>query len=104
MGGQGGMLTEYHLWDGGRLLNPGQLEYRLPLAPDMPRINSIIVESNDPAGPYGAKEAGMSVAMSAAQAYVSAVCNAIGVPIKEYPLTPDKIIEALERKNKINES
>ena len=100
MGGQGGMLTEYHIWDGGRLLNPAQLEYRLPLAPDMPKINSIIVESNDPAGPYGAKEAGMSVAMSAAQAYVSAICNAIGVPIKEYPITPDKIVKALEGKKK----
>jgi len=100
MGGQGGMLTEYHLWDGGRLLNPAQLEYRLPLAPDMPKINSIIVESNDPTGPYGAKEAGMSVAMSAAQAYVSAICNAIGAPIKEYPITPDKIVKALEEKKK----
>jgi 4-hydroxybenzoyl-CoA reductase subunit alpha len=100
MGGQGGMLTEYHIWDGGRLLNPAQLEYRLPLAPDMPKINSIIVESNDPAGPYGAKEAGMSVAMSAAQAYVSAICNAIGVPIKEYPITPDKIVKALEEKKR----
>ena len=100
MGGQGGMLTEYHIWDGGRLLNPAQLEYRLPLAPDMPKINSIIVESIDPAGPYGAKEAGMSVAMSAAQAYVSAICNAIGVPIKEYPITPDKIVKALEGKKK----
>ncbi|HUJ68525.1 MAG TPA: xanthine dehydrogenase family protein molybdopterin-binding subunit [Syntrophorhabdales bacterium] len=104
MGGQGGMLTEYHMWDGGRLLNSGQLEYRLPLAPDMPRINSIIVESHDPAGPYGAKEAGMSVAMSAAQAYVSAVCNAIGAPIKEYPLTPDKVLAALERKEGNKES
>ncbi len=104
MGGQGGMLTEYHLWDGGRLLNPGQLEYRLPLAPDMPRINPIIVESDDPAGPYGAKEAGMSVAMSAAQAYVSAICNAIGAPIKEYPLTPDKILEAIEKKGRTGES
>ena len=104
MGGQGGMLTEYHLWDGGRLLNPGQLEYRLPLAPDMPRINPIIVESDDPAGPYGAKEAGMSVAMSAAQAYVSAICNAIGAPIKEYPLTPDKILEAIEKKGGTGES
>ncbi len=100
MGGQGGMLTEYHLWDGGRLLNPAQLEYRLPLAPDMPKINSIIVESIDPTGPYGAKEAGMSVAMSAAQAYVSAICNAIGAPIKEYPITPDKIVKALEEKKK----
>ena len=62
----------------GRVLNPTQLEYRLPLACDMPKINSIIVESNDPNGPYGAKEAGMSVAMSAAQAYVGAICNAMG--------------------------
>jgi len=38
--------------------------------------------------------------MSAAQAYVSAVCNAIGAPIRDYPLTPDKILEALERKGK----
>jgi CO/xanthine dehydrogenase Mo-binding subunit len=42
----------------------------------------------------------MSVAMSAAQAYVSAICNAIGVPIKEYPITPDKIVKALEGKKK----
>ncbi|OPY69282.1 MAG: 4-hydroxybenzoyl-CoA reductase subunit alpha [Syntrophorhabdaceae bacterium PtaU1.Bin034] len=100
MGGQGGMLTEYHIWDGGRLLNPGQMEYRLPLAPDMPKINSIIIESHDPTGPYGAKEAGMSVAMSAAQAYVSAICNAIGAPIKDYPITPDKVLNAIEEKNK----
>jgi 4-hydroxybenzoyl-CoA reductase subunit alpha len=98
MGGQGGILTEFHLWDRGRVLNPTQTEYRLPLAPDMPKINSIIVESEDPTGPYGAKEAGMSVAMSAAQGYVSAICNAIGVYINEYPITPDKIIKALEEK------
>ncbi len=100
MGGQGGMLTEFHVFDRGRCLNPDQMDYGVPLAPDMPKINSIIVESNDPAGPYGAKEAGMSIAMSAAQAYVSAVCNAIGAPITEYPLTPDKVLAAIERKGK----
>jgi len=98
MGGQGGMLTEYHMWDGGRLLNPSHAAYSLPLASDMPGINSIIVESHDPTGPYGAKEAAMSVAMSAAQAYVSAVSNALGVPLKEYPLTPDRILAAIEKK------
>jgi CO/xanthine dehydrogenase Mo-binding subunit len=100
MGGQGGMLTEYHIWDGGRVLNPTQLEYKLPLAIDMPKIHSIIVETNDPNGPYGAKEAGMSVAMSAAQAYSSAICNAIGAYIKEFPITPDKVLKALEEKKK----
>jgi len=98
MGGQGGMLNERHLWAGGHCLNPTQLEYKVPLAPDMPPINPIIVETIDPNGPYGAKEAGMSVAMSAAQAYANAVCNAIGVWIKDFPLTPDKIVKALEEK------
>ncbi len=98
MGGQGGILTEGHTWDGGFTLNPTMLEYKVPLACDMPKINTIIVESVDPDGPYGAKEAGMSIAMSAAQAYAAAVCNAIGVYLDDYPITPDKILEAIEKK------
>jgi len=98
MGGQGGMLTEYHFWDGGRCLNPTQLEYKVPLAADMPRINNIIVETNDPEGPYGAKEAGMSIAMSAAQAYAAAIADAIGVTVTDFPMTPDKILAAIKGK------
>ena len=104
MGGQGGMLTEYHFWDKeGRLLNPNQLNYLVPLAVDMPKINPIIVETNDPGGPFGAKEAGMSIAMSAAQAYSSAISNAIGVTLKDFPLTPEKILEAIEKKKNEND-
>jgi len=98
MGGQGGVLTEAHTWDGGFALNPTQLEYKVPLACDMPKINTIIVESNDPEGPYGAKEAGMSIAMSAAQAYAAAISNAVGVYMTDLPLTPDKILKALAEK------
>lgn len=98
MGGQGGMLTEYHFWDKGRCLNPSQLEYKVPLAADMPKINNILVESLDPAGPYGAKEAGMSIAMSAAQAYASAISDAVGVTLNEFPMTPDKVLAAIESK------
>ncbi|MFH1115884.1 MAG: xanthine dehydrogenase family protein molybdopterin-binding subunit [Pseudomonadota bacterium] len=98
MGGQGGVLTEAHTWDGGFTLNPTQLEYKVPLACDMPKINTIIVESNDPEGPYGAKEAGMSIAMSAAQAYAAAISNAIGVHMTDLPITPDRILKALEQK------
>jgi CO/xanthine dehydrogenase Mo-binding subunit len=98
MGGQGGMLTEYHVFDRGRVLNPTQLDYKLPLACDMPIINNIIVESVDPNGPYGAKEAAMSIAMSAAQGYSAAICDAIGAYIHEFPITPDKILKALEEK------
>jgi len=98
MGGQGGMLTEYHEWNDGRCINPTMLDYKLPLACDMPKINSIIVESIDPKGPYGAKEAAMSIAMSAAQGYSGAVSNAIGVHMDSFPLTPDKILTAIKVK------
>lgn len=98
MGGQGGMLTEYHEWKDGRCLNSTMLDYKVPLACDMPEISTIIVESIDPKGPYGAKEAGMSIAMSAAQAYAAAVSNAIGVHMDSFPLTPDKIFAAIKEK------
>ena len=98
MGGQGGMLTEYHEWKEGRCLNPTMLDYKLPLAMDMPPIHNIIVESIEPKGPYGAKEAAMSIAMSAAQAYAAAVSNAVGVYMDSFPLTPDKILAAIKKK------
>jgi 4-hydroxybenzoyl-CoA reductase alpha subunit len=98
MGGQGGMLGEEHRWHNGHVLNPSMLEYKIPIIKDMPKINSIIVESMDPAGPYGAKEAGMSIAMSAAQAYCNAVGNAVGVYFNHYPLTPERIQDAIENK------
>jgi CO/xanthine dehydrogenase Mo-binding subunit len=100
MGGQGGMLTEYLQWHEGRVLTPTQLGYLVPLAVDMPKINNIIVETIDPKGPYGAKEAGMSVAMSSAQAYCGAISNALGVCFNDYPITPDKILNAIEEKRK----
>jgi CO/xanthine dehydrogenase Mo-binding subunit len=98
MGGQGGMLGEEHKWHEGYLLNPSLLEYKIPIIKDMPEIKSIIVESMDPIGPYGAKEAGMSVAMSAAQAYCNAVGNALGIYFNHYPLTPERILDAIENK------
>ena len=97
MGGQGGVLTEGHQWAEGHLLNPTYREYKIPLACDMPKINTIIVESIDPNGPYGAKEAGMSIAMSAAQAYANAICNAIGTWIHEFPMTPEVVLKAIEK-------
>ncbi len=102
MGGQGGVLTEGHQWDGGHMLNPTYREYKIPLACDMPKINPIIVESLDPNGPYGAKEAGMSIAMSAAQAYCNAICNAIGAWIHELPFTPEVILKAIEEKEDLH--
>jgi len=98
MGGQGGMLAEEHRWHNGHCLNPTMLEYKIPTIKEMPRIKPIIVETIDPGGPYGAKEAGMSVAMSSAQAYCCAVGHALGIYFNHYPLTPERIRDAIERK------
>ncbi len=98
MGGHGGMLSEEHRWHKGYCLNPTMLDYKTPIIKDMPNIKPIIVETIDPGGPYGAKEAGMSVAMSAAQAYCCAVGHAVGIYFNHYPLTPERILDAIENK------
>ncbi|MDQ1240305.1 MAG: hypothetical protein QG577_2491, partial [Thermodesulfobacteriota bacterium] len=89
---------EEHRWHGGHVLNPTMLEYKIPVVKDMPRIVPLIVETIDPGGPYGAKEAGMSVAMSAAQAYCNAIGHAVGIYFNHYPLTPERILDALENR------
>jgi CO/xanthine dehydrogenase Mo-binding subunit len=91
-------ITEGNLWDGGFLLNPDLLEYKVPLACDMPDIETIIVSSRDPAGPFGAKEGGLTIRMNAYSAVACAVANATGTLFSELPLTPDRVLNALERK------
>ena len=91
-------ITEGNMWSDGFLLNPDLLEYKVPLACDMPEIDTIIVESGDPEGPFGAKEGGLTVRMNAYSAVACAVSNAIGVQFSELPLTPDRVLAMIEKK------
>ena len=97
---QAGIATimEENLWNGGFLLNPDLLEYKVPLACDMPDIETIIVSSIDPEGPFGAKEGGLTIRMNAYSAIACAVANATGNLFTELPLTPDRVLNILERK------
>jgi len=97
---QAGIATimEENLWNGGFLLNPDLLEYKVPLACDMPDIETIIVSSIDPEGPFGAKEGGLTIRMNAYSAIACAVANATGTVFTELPLTPDRVLNILERK------
>jgi len=97
MGGHGGILLEACRWHEGANLNTSFLDYKVPLAPDMPPIHSTIVESEDPVGPFGAKEGGLSISMCTAQAYTNAIADAIGTYIREFPYTPDRILAAIEK-------
>lgn len=75
---------------------PSILEYKSPTTLETPEIETILVETNDPEGPYGAKEAGQGPLLPVIPAVANAVYDAVGVRIHEIPITGDKILRALE--------
>jgi 4-hydroxybenzoyl-CoA reductase subunit alpha len=97
--GPDGVLMEKHLWTSrGQNLNANFCDYWFPLATDVPNIHPIVVTSNDPFGPFGAKEGGLSISVAMIGAVANAVRNAIGVMPKELPLTPEVVLRLLEEK------
>ena len=80
----------------GKVLNPNLAEYHIPTALDMPKVNSIIVESYEPNGPYGVKEVGEGAIMPTIPAILNAVADATGVRIAELPLTPERVLLAIK--------
>jgi 4-hydroxybenzoyl-CoA reductase subunit alpha len=75
---------------------PSLLEYKSPTFLEMPEVDTVLIESLDPEGPYGAKEAGQGPLLPVIPAVTNAVYDAIGVRIDDIPITPDKILKALE--------
>ena len=98
--GLGQALQEEMSWRHGRLMNPSLLEYRIPTTLETPEIETIIVESNDPEGPFGAKEAGEGSLAATIPAVANAIYDAVGVRIHSLPITPEKILAALREKQK----
>ena len=95
--GLGQTLYEEFRMDRGRTLNPTLVDYKMPLAPDIPNIEVIDILTDDPDGPYGAKEASEGAIVSAPPSIVSAVHHATGIWFKEQPLTPEKVVMALRK-------
>ena len=98
--GLGQALQEEMVWNKGRLMNPTLLEYRIPSTLETPEIESIIVESIDPEGPFGAKEAGEGSLAATIPAIANAIYDAVGVRVNTLPITPEKILAALREKEK----
>ncbi len=98
---RGGVATymEEIDWDRGQVLNPNLLDYKVPLATDMPEMDVELITTNDPEGPFGAKEGGLTASMNVYKAIVSAFYDATGVWLKELPFTPEKVLKALAKKN-----
>jgi len=67
---------------------------------DVPELDGIIVESNEPTGPFGAKGVGEATMVGTAAAIANAIYDAVGVRIKELCITPEKILEGLRNSKK----
>jgi len=98
VGGMGQALYENVMTERGQVLNPSFLDYGIPTAMEIPSIVSVEVETHDPEGPFGAKESGEGTQLSPAPAIINAIYDAIGVRFRDLPVTPDKVLEALEKK------
>jgi 4-hydroxybenzoyl-CoA reductase subunit alpha len=96
--GMGQALTEEMVWKDGMLMNPGLLEYRSPSSVESPAIEPIIVESIDPEGPFGAKEASEGSLAATIPAIANAIYDAVGVRLHESPFTPERVLAALRDK------
>jgi CO/xanthine dehydrogenase Mo-binding subunit len=97
--GIGWALNEAYLFDHeGVLPNPGFLDYRMPVASDLPMIDTRIVEVPNPLHPYGVRGVGEVPIVPALAAVANAVRDATGVSITRLPLSPPQVLEALESK------
>jgi CO/xanthine dehydrogenase Mo-binding subunit len=97
--GVGWALNEEYIFDReGRMENAGFLDYRVPVASDLPMIDAILVEVANPRHPFGAKGVGEVPIVPPLAAVANAVRSAIGVRMTELPLSPPKIRAALDAK------
>jgi CO/xanthine dehydrogenase Mo-binding subunit len=93
-----GVLFPCMVYDGATLMNGNGLDYRVPLATDIPDgFVSILQEQGHGPGPYGAKSIGEGCMLPIASAIANAVEDAIGVRIRELPLTPERVLAAIDK-------
>ena len=84
----------------GLMVTANMLDYRVPTIQDSPPIEVGIVESNDPHGPFGAKEAGEGSLAAFLPALTAAIADAIGIRFNDLPVTPDRVFEAIEKRRR----
>lgn len=98
--GIGWALNESYVYDeNGAMLNSSFLDYRMPTTLDVPMIDTVMIEVPNPKHPFGLRGVGEAPIIPPLSAIAIAVSNAIGVRMRELPLTPDVILDALEAKN-----
>jgi len=97
------LFEEVKFDDRGNVINCDLAEYKMPTALDMPEIKAVIVESNEPNGPFGAKEVGEGAIMPTIPAVLNALHDAVGIRLDELPLTCERVYMALKKKKEKEE-
>ncbi len=99
--GIGWALNEEYIYgEDGRLQNPGFLDYRVPVASDVPMIDTVIVEVPNPDAPFGLRGVGEVPLIPTMAAIANAIRDAIGVRMYELPMSPPKVLKAIEEAEK----
>jgi len=92
-----GMMEGMIYDEEGRVRNANLLDYAIPTAPDMPDIRTVLVEEGCEHGPYGAKGVGEPPIIPGAAAVANAIYDAVGVRVTELPMTPERVVAALDQ-------
>jgi CO/xanthine dehydrogenase Mo-binding subunit len=96
--GIGAALLEGYEYKEGDVLNPSFLYYKIPTALEMTEIEAVLVEESHQDGPFGAKGVGETSNVPLPPAIGNAIYDAVGVRIKDLPITPEKVLRALRKK------
>ena len=91
---------EYYMGDDGRMLNSSFLDYRMPTSLDLPMIDTVIVEVDNPAHPYGVRGVGEVCIIPPMAAIANAIYDATGVRMNNLPMNPAAVLKALSEKDK----
>ncbi len=94
--GFGWALTEGFKFENGRILNPNFHDYKVFSIKDIPEITPILVETEDPNGPFGAKGLGECAMVCTAPAILNAIYDAVGIRIVDLPATPENVFKSLQ--------
>jgi CO/xanthine dehydrogenase Mo-binding subunit len=96
--GIGWVLNEEYVWDAqGVVQNPGFLDYRMPVASDLPMLDTVIVEVPNPTHPYGVRGVGETPIVPPLAAVANAMRDATGIRFESLPLSPPAVLAALQR-------
>ncbi|MGB9648837.1 MAG: molybdopterin cofactor-binding domain-containing protein, partial [Stellaceae bacterium] len=103
--GIGWALNEEYIYDkNGRLDNPGFLDYRVPVASDLPMIEAVLVENANPRHPFGARGVGEVPIVPPMAAVANAIADAIGIRMRDLPMSPPRLRAAIDAQEPVRKA